>query len=497
VIFMLVIPDFAQPVLSLFAPVFYHPTYQRFLVLLVAALLTTGRRTVSNLLRTTAGLAKGDASSFHRVLSKRRWSTLALARLLTRFILDRWAPDGPVLVAGDDTVDEHRGAKVYGKGCHRDPVRSTHSYTAFRWGHKWVVLAILVKFPFAPRAWALPVLAALYHNPEKDTKAKAPATRRRRRKAKDKTQVRAKERARRKASAQAKAKALKGKTKAQLRRRHKTPSELMRQLLLVLTHWFPDRHFVFAGDGGYGTHALARFAARRRRNLTLVSLFYADAALFEPPPVVVGKRNGRPRKKGERRPAPAAVVAATERRDRLEVAWYGGGHRTVEVVSGTGHWHKSGEGLVEVSWVYVHDLTGTHRDTYLFCTDPEMAAAEVIATYTGRWNIETTFQEMRAYLGLETTRGRVKNTVLRAAPCLFGLYSVVALLYAELPAETTAEGTVSYRGKAAVTFSDAISVVRRQLWLEGVFESHGQTEAFRNLPRPLQAVLLAALAPAA
>ena len=56
---------------------------------------------------------------------------------------------------------------------------------------------------------------------------------------------------------------------------------------------------------------------------------------------------------------------------------------------------------------------------------------------------------------------------------------------------------MSYRGKAAVTFSDAISVVRRRLWLEGVFESHGQTEAFRNLPRPLQAVILAALAPAA
>jgi hypothetical protein len=104
---------------------------------------------------------------------------------------------------------------------------------------------------------------------------------------------------------------------------------------------------------------------------------------------------------------------------------------------------------------------------------------------------------MRAYLGLETTRGRTKNTVLRAAPCLFGLYSVVALLYAELPAETTTGPTVGYRGKAAVTSSDAISAVRRQLWLEGVFESHGQTEAFRNLPRPLQAVLLAALAPAA
>src|SRR5437016_4141726 len=158
---MLVLPDFAQPVLSSFAPVFYHPTYQRFLVLLLAAVLTTGRRTVSNLLRTAAPWAPGDPSSYHRVFSKRRWSPLKLARILAGFILDHWVPDGPVCLAGDDTVDEHRGAKVHGKGCHRDPVRSTHSYTAYRWGHKWVVLTILVQFPFATRAWALPVLVAL------------------------------------------------------------------------------------------------------------------------------------------------------------------------------------------------------------------------------------------------------------------------------------------------------------------------------------------------
>jgi DDE superfamily endonuclease len=492
---MLTLPEFARPVLGSFAPVFYHPTYQRFLVLLLAALLTTGRRTVSNRLRTAAGLAQGDASSFHRVLSKRRWSTLALARILARFILDHWVPEGPILVAGDDTVDEHRGAKVYGKGCHRDPVRSTHSYTTFRWGPKWVVLAILVPFPFATRAWALPVLTASDHSPAKVAKAKTPATKHRRKKAKDKAKIRAQQRARRKA--RAKTETPKKKAEARSRRRHKTPSELMRQLLAVLTHWFPDRQFVFAGDGGYGTHALARYAARRRRNLTLVSLFYPTAALHDPPPVAVGKTNGRPRKKGKKRLAPAAVVAATESREQLEVSWYGGGRRTVEVVSGTGHWSKAGEGLVEVLWVFVHDLSGTHRDSYLFSTDPTLPVARVIETYTGRWNIETTFQEMRAYWGLETTRGRTKNTVLRTAPCLFGLYAVVALLYAELPAATTAEGTVSYRGKAVVTFSDAISVVRRQLWLEGVFESHGQTEAFRNLPRPLQTVLLAALAPAA
>src|SRR3954452_14767856 len=168
VIRMLVIPSFARPLLDQFAPVFFQPTYQRFLVLVVAAILTTGRRTVSNLLRTVPGLAPGDPSSYHRVFSRRRWCALLLARLLAKFILEHYVPDGPVPLAGDDTVDEHRGDKVHGKGCHRDPVRSTHSFTAYRWGHKWVVLTILVQFPFAVRPWALPVLVALYRGAEKD-----------------------------------------------------------------------------------------------------------------------------------------------------------------------------------------------------------------------------------------------------------------------------------------------------------------------------------------
>jgi hypothetical protein len=488
---MLLIPSFTQPLLGQFAPAFLQPTYQRFLVLIVAATLTTGRRTVSNLLRTLPGLAPGDPSSYHRVFSKRRWSSLRLARILAKFILDHGVGDGPVFLAGDDTVDEHRGTQVHGKGCHRDPVRSTHSFTAYRWGHKWVVLTILVKFPFAVRPWALPVLVALYRCAEKvpakgKTKARARA---RAKKVRDRTRAKAERRARRKAQAST--------STSTSTRRHKTPSELMRQLLAVLIHWFPDRQFVFAGDGGYGTHALALFAHRHQRHVSLVSLFYPDANLYDPPPAVIGKRNGRPRKKGDKRPSPEAVVAGTSERTALDVAWYGGGRRDVEAVGGTGQWYKGGEGLVPVSWVFVRDRTGTHRDSYLFSTDLALTAEQVIETYTGRWSIETTFQELRAYLGLETTRGWKERTVLRAAPCLFGLYAVVALLYAGLPSEADRSGTVTYRGKTEVAFSDAITAVRRRLWLEGVFEGHGQTEVFQKLPRPFQAVLLAALAPAA
>ena len=125
------------------------------------------------------------------------------------------------------------------------------------------------------------------------------------------------------------------------------------------------------------------------------------------------------------------------------------------------------------------------------------SVAAVIETYTGRWNLETTFQELRAYLGLETTRGWTEQTVLRAAPCLFGLYTVVALLYAQLPGKYRRQRTVCWPGKEDVTFSEAITAARRWLWVEWVFVIPGHRSAFSKLSRPFQSLLLSALAPAA
>jgi hypothetical protein len=121
------LPDFAVPILTLFRPAFARPTYNRFLVLLLGAILTTGRCTITNLLRTVQHQAPGHLSSYHRVFSQRRWSTWVLARALTSFLLTYVVPPGPVLLAGDDTVAEHPGPQVFGKGRHRDGVRSTHS----------------------------------------------------------------------------------------------------------------------------------------------------------------------------------------------------------------------------------------------------------------------------------------------------------------------------------------------------------------------------------
>jgi hypothetical protein len=444
-----------KPVHTVFEPLeqaLTRPTYRRLVVLALAAILTTGGRTIANLLRTLGALAPGHSSSYHRVLSHRRWPTRRLARRYIAAVLARFAPRGLVALAGDDTVTEHPGAQVYGKGCHRDPVRSTRSFTAYRWGHKWVVLAVLVSFPFCRRRWALPLMVGLYR-PEEE--------------------------------------GVDGVTK----RAHKTPVDLLAQMLRILIRWFPERTFVCCADGNYAAHELAELAAAHPQQLKFVSKFYDNANLFEPPPEYSG--HGRPPVKGKELPKPAQVVRATAERPLLRVAWYGGERRRVEVVTGTGWWYQGGRPLVPVRWVFVRDRDGTHRDEYFFTTDVTMSPQAVIETYTGRWNIETTFQEARSYLGVETTRGRVRNTVVRAEPSLLALYTLVVWLYAELPVRSRGGRVVEWLGKVDVTFSDAITAVRRYLWVEGVFSLTGHREAFEKLGRPLRQILLQGLAPVA
>jgi hypothetical protein len=446
----MILPTEAAALLAALSPAFTQPTAARFTTLLAGAILTTGRRTIANILRSLRHLAPGHRSSYQRVLCRAPYSLLELGCALTAFILQHLVPTGPVILVGDDTVDGHKGKHVYGKARHRDAVRSSHCFTAWRYGHKWVVLAVLVKFPFTTRRWALPILVDLYRTPELNKAENRP---------------------------------------------HRTPAQLMCRLLRLLMIRFPDRTFIFVGDGGYGTHEVARFCHRHHNRVTLVSKLHPDANLYDPPPAYCGK--GRPRVKGRRRRKPRQAVAATakKKRQQLTVDWYGIGTRQVGILTQSTHWFKSGHGLVPIRWVFVEDRTGTHREEYLFTTDPSLSASVIIGLYCGRWNIETTFQELRCCLGLETTRGWCQKTVLRAAPMLFGLYSVVALLYQALPKKMQ-RGSVVWPGKSVVSFSDALSAVRRWLWAESVFQQSKPNAAIKKLPRQLQKLLLNSLAPA-
>ena len=450
---MIRVPRDFKPLLKDLTSSFARPaTARRLIYFFASALIVTGDRTVSSILRLVALLEPVNPSTFHRLFSHRRWSSNTLARIIIAFILDRFVPTGCIRLAGDETVDGHRGKKVYGKARHRDAVRSSHSRTVYRYGHKWVVLAILIELRGTARPFALPILVALYRDAA---------------------------------------------TNAAQGRRHKTPAELMCGLLAQLIRWFPERKFIFAGDNTYGTHAMSRFTNKHRNALTLVSKIVKDANLFALPPKRSKGKNGRPPAKGKALPKPIEVVESGKRPKRLKVRWYGGGWRKVDVYTGTGHWYKSGKGLVAIRWVYVIDRQGTHRDECFFATDPSLEPTEIIEMYGARWNIETTFQEMRAHLGLESTRGWTKKTVLRMAPCLFLLYSVVVLFYDTMPASTKHRKAIRWVGKKNTTFTDMMISVRHHLWAEWVFEHVPGGQLVQKLTPHVRKVLDFGLANAA
>lgn len=449
---MLSLPKAAEPLVSAFSVAFTRPTFQRVLVLIVGAILSPRHRTVSGMLRAVGPLAKGHWSDFHRVLCCRIWSCWPLGKVLAAMVLELIPADQAVICPVDDTNPQHKGKHVYGKGCHHDAVRSTHSHVVWVWGHKWVTLAINVKFPFASRPWALPVLCALYR-PAELNQAEG--------------------------------------------RRHKTPIDLAMQMMAILIHWFPRRKFILLGDGGYASHELARFCHRHGRHVTLVSRFHPDANLYEAPsPRRCSKKGGRPRSKGRRLPKPQDAVKTSKPR-RFTVKWYGGKTRRVELIWGEGHWYKAGGGLVPVRWVFVHDVQGTHRDEYFYSTDPTMPPQQIVSFYTGRWSIEVTFQEVRAHLGFNTPRNRSAKSVLRTAPCLLGLFSAVSLMFHR---HTHGQGVrparFAWYSKKEVTFADAIACVRRLCWAE-VFQQSPKHAGVTKLSRPMRLMLLDQLSRAA
>lgn len=445
------LPSSVEPVVLKLSHAFTQPTAGRMTVLMVGMILCLGRHTVTAALRMVGSLGYGHYSSYHRLFSRASWSTWTLSHILTRMILELFGADDAIPLAVDETTAQHKGAKVYGKGCHRDAVRSTHTHTAYKWGHKWVVLAIVVKFPWARCPWSLPIMGTLYRT-EKLDQAEG--------------------------------------------RRHKTPSELARQMLAALIHWFPERNFVLTGDGGYATVELAAFCARHHR--PLVSRLRADAALYAAPPQRRQGGKGRPRVKGHRIDSPGQ--AATRKNATWKdatVDWYGGGTRRVRLLSGTGLWYNRGR-AVPIRWVYVVDLQGTHRDDCLFSTDVAMLPTRIVSLFTRRWSIEVTFEEVRAHLGFETTRQRVAKSVLRAAPCLLGLFSVVCLVFnTHQRRYRVRPPSTAWYVKQDITFSDAIATIRRSLWAKTIFGTSAYNDHIAKLPRSLRVLLLDSLSRAA
>jgi hypothetical protein len=112
--------------------------------------------------------------------------------------------------------------------------------------------------------------------------------------------------------------------------------------------------------------------------------------------------------------------------------------------------------------------------------------------------VEVTFQEARAHLGVETQRQWSDRAVARTTPSLFGMFSIVTLLAAQLGQRArTAVLVDSWYRKSRPTFADALAAVRRDIWRETGFLTSQHRNKTPKPSRALQQCLVYALCRAA
>jgi hypothetical protein len=397
-----------------FRPHLTRPSFVRFVLVAVSWLLIAGgRHTVSAGLVALGLAATRDWSGFYRLFNGGRWDPVALGRALLHTWVARLAADAVLTFVLDDTVLPHpAGAKVFGAGSHRDPVRSGKGRRGrvFVRGHRWVVLALVVRVPFARRPWAVPVLLRLYR-----TKGSAAE--------------------------------------------HVKVTEIARALIDTLARWLPGRALRVVADATYTNGTVMRDLPRR---VTFVGALREDAVLTAPPPPRPPGALGRRRKKGARLPTPAQLVEDASRPwARVGATLYGRAKRP-SYKSIQAQWYKAC-GEAELRVVVVRALCAKKPWRAFVSTDPDLPAAALLETFAARWSIESFFRDLRQHLGWSQPQVRAEAAVLRLAPFLGLLYGALVLWAVRVGLTLKTAGVPArrwYRRKDVLTTEDLVRAAR-------------------------------------
>ena len=404
------LPDTLATLLAAFAPCFTGRTLPTFQALVAGFLAQPGRRTVTGML-TGAGLAgRRHHDLAYRFFASARWSADQLGLVLLDLITQTLVPAGaPIVLAVDDTLWHRVGRKIHGTAWHHDGNGPARHRPA--WGHRWVVVGVIVGLPFLRRAVCLPILARLWLPGDPDH----------------------------------------------------TPLVLARELLDLVVAHVGDRPVHLVGDAAYIGKPLQGLPAQ----VTVTARLRCDAALYAPAPPPTG-RPGRPRLKGDRLPELIVLAAMTRYRwTPVQVRCYG---KTLqrEVLAIRCVWYGALKGQ-HVQVILSRPIGAPDGyELALVTTDLAATPQQVIERYSDRWPEETAFLDARHLAGVGQARTRTRRSVERLVP--FGLvcYSLAIVWYARHghPAHDLAAHRARapwYRTKQTVSVADMLAALRRAL----------------------------------
>lgn len=441
---MLILPEPIMTLLIPFQSLFRQPTWVKAQILFIGAILATGKRTVTAALRVMGLSDEPHFANYHQVLNRAVWSPRRLSEMLLAVLLEYLDQDEtePLVFGIDETIERRWGPKIAKRGIYRDAVRSSKSHFVKTSGLRWISLMWLTEITWAERIWALPFLTVLapseqYHE--------------------------------------------------QVGRPHKKITDWARQMIFQLRRWLPYRTLVVVADYSYAALEFLHACQTMVNPVTVITRLRLDAALYEPVPPPTGKA-GRPRKKGKRLPTLQAILDDPQTKWQfVKVRWYDGQTNMMEMTSQTAVWYHSGKPSVPIRWVLIRDPQGEYETIALLSTSLDLDPLQIVNWFVLRWQVEVTFEEVRAHLGVETQRQWSDKAIERTTPILLGLFSWITLAAHLLVerAQLSVRQSAWYV-KERPTFSDALSAVRQQLWFPATIFSMSAAEPdVVKIPRSL------------
>ena len=412
----LTLPASLRRLLGAFTPCFTKPTFVVFTAMVVGMVAQTGSRTVCGMLA-GAGLAqKWSHDRVHRFFAGAVWSIDAVGLIVLDLVITHLVDaDAAIVLAVDDTAHRRRGRKVHGASWIHDGSAPSRNKLAF--GHRWVVVGVVVALPFMTRPVCLPVACRRWQ----------------------------------------------GKGSA-------STVDLACRMVATIAARLPGRRIDVVADAAYHGKQVRALPEQ----VTWTTRLPRNATLYGRAPHRTGKR-GRPRCKGDKLGKPTQAAADLVFR-AVRVARYGR-VETVRAAVLDCLWYGT-FGPVPVRMVCVRDRHDPKAPMLaLITTDLTSTVADVIARYAIRWAIEVTFFDTRQTLGVGQARNRTPLAVERTWAFGMYVYSLVVVWYAlhghkpEIVTQRRLEAPW-YLSKTDPSFADMLTTLRHTIIAARFMGSH-------------------------